>query len=248
MKKIAVKITFTDEVLGTTPSSREIFSNFIASNAPDAKSRDEEIEMMGVQEVIKQSMTVFPKDKKGNPLIINYQMKGFFKDTCAALAKCEGYQTYEASKAKGSDLRAYKKMIDGTIFVFPRYIPIKLSGKMGKCERSLRGWAGPAQGEKVALANSETVPIGSTCEFEVHCLNEKMVKYVIEWLEYGVYRGFGQWRNSGKGTFDCEIKQLKPTSSGTRVARVVDIQSQVEDKQPTRKHHGPKPRSRLRTK
>ena len=32
-----------------------------------------------------------------------------------------------------------------------------------------------------------------------------MVPAVKEWLSYGKLRGLGQWRNSGKGRFLCEI-------------------------------------------
>lgn len=61
------------------------------------------------------------------------------------------------------------------------------------------------QGPRVALACSETVPSGSVMEFEIMILNEVFVDYVKEALDYGALRGFGQWRNSGKGTFSYEI-------------------------------------------
>lgn len=36
-------------------------------------------------------------------------------------------------------------------------------------------------------------------------LDEGLEKYVREWLDYGVFSGIGQWRNSGKGRFTYEI-------------------------------------------
>lgn len=96
-----------------------------------------------------------------------------------------------------------KKVIDGLIFVSPRMIPICFSGEMSECQRPLR--AQTAQGERVSLANSEQIPAGSTCEFEVLCMDDSHEKAVREWLDYGVLRGIGQWRNSGKGRFTYEV-------------------------------------------
>ena len=140
-------------------------------------------------------MTVFPRNKEGNPIAWDYQWKGFLKDAFGSLKKIPGT---ECGKVK-----AYKKEIDGLILVYPRAIPFELSGDMDICQRPLR--AQTAQGERVALASSETVPEGSTMTFEIKCLLDTHIPAVIEALEYGAMRGFGQWRNSGKGRFHYEI-------------------------------------------
>ena len=44
MKTMRVRLTLTEEMLGTASNNPEIHSEFIASKAPDAKSREEEIE------------------------------------------------------------------------------------------------------------------------------------------------------------------------------------------------------------
>ena len=87
------------------------------------------------------------------------------------------------------------------MFVYPREIPLVLpkGGYIGSCQRPLR--ASTAQGDRVALANSETVPPGTTQEFEVRILQDSLLPTVIEWLTYGELHGTGQWRNSGKGRF-----------------------------------------------
>jgi hypothetical protein len=126
----------------------------------------------------------------------DYQIKGFFKDACGCLARVPG--------TKSAGLKAYRKIIDGTIFVFPRKIFINLEGKIGDCQRPLRA-SGP-QGERVALAHSETVAAGSRIEFVVELLDERYVPLIKEWLDYGKLRGLGQWRNSGKGRFTYEAK------------------------------------------
>ena len=192
MKEIKVKLTFLEEVLGTASADKEIHDKFIAANAPDAPSRKEEIEALGVEEVIEKSMTVFPRNAEGKPIFWDYQIKGFFKDACGMLRK--------VPNSASSKIKAYKKEIDGLIFVKEREIPIIFDGEIGSCQRPLR--AQTQQGERVALANSETVPAGSTIEFTIQLMCDTHEKAVREWLDYGVFRGIGQWRNSGKGKFE----------------------------------------------
>lgn len=194
-KELNVRITFTEEVLGTASNNPDIHSEFIASKAPDALSCEEEVEAIGVDAVIEKAMTVFPRDSNGNPIFWDYQIKGFFKDSAGALRKVTG--------SKCSKVKAYKKEIDGLLFVYPRKIPISMSGMMGTCERPLR--AQTAQGERIALSNSETIPEGSSIEVTIECLTPAMYDLAVECLDYGKRRGIGQWRNSGKGRFTYEV-------------------------------------------
>lgn len=60
-----------------------------------------------------------------------------------------------------------------------------------------------------SLANSEEIPAGSTCEFDVILLDDSHEKVVREWLDYGILRGIGQWRNSGKGRFTYTAYEVK---------------------------------------
>lgn len=195
MKEIKVKITLLEDMLGTASADKEIHETYIASKAEDAPSVAEEIEALGFDEVVEKGMTVFPRDTDGCPIVWDYQIKGMFKDACGMLRKVTG--------TRSSKLKAYKKEIDGLIFPEPRKIRIALSGPMGNLQRPLR--ASTAQGERVALANSETVPAGSTIIFSVLCLEDSAIELVKEWLDYGRLRGLGQWRNAGYGRFVYEI-------------------------------------------
>ena len=194
MKELKIRITFTEEVLGTSSNNPEIHDEFIASKAPDAPSRAEEVEALGVDEVVEKSMTVFPKLEDGTPFVWDYQIKGFFKDTCGVLRKVTG--------SLSSKIKAYKKEIDGLVFVKERKIPFQNYGKIGECQRPLRGQT--AQGERIALAHSETVQADSYIDLTIVCLKDDMMKAVKEWLDYGKFRGLGQWRNSGKGRFEWQ--------------------------------------------
>ena len=195
---LKVRITFFEEALGMSPADKEIYSKFIASKAPDALSREEEVEAIGADAVEVKEMTIFPRTKDGELFFWDYQIKGFLKDACGMLRKMSGS---ECSKVK-----AYKKEIDGLIFPHPRNIIIHLpeGEEIGNCQRPLR--ASTPQGERIALANSETIPAGSWFEVEFKMLNAKASKdMIIECLEYGELRGMAQWRNSGKGRFTYEI-------------------------------------------
>ncbi len=66
MEKMKVRITFTEEVLGTASADAEIHRTYIASKAPDALSKEEEVAALGVDAVEEKSMTVFPKLEDGN--------------------------------------------------------------------------------------------------------------------------------------------------------------------------------------
>lgn len=203
MIELKVNAKFVEELLGTCSNDPAIHSEFIASKAPDAPSREEEVAAVGVDEVVERSMTVFPREN-GKPFLYDYQIKGFFKDACGVLSRIaeKGEDGKRKACNESSKLTAYKKIIDGLVFVSPRKIFLEFpKGKIiGNCQRPLRGQT--AQGERIALANSETAPIGTNISFVVKCLDDKLIKAVKEWLDYGSMRGIGQWRNSGKGRFE----------------------------------------------
>ena len=201
-----VKITFLEPVLGTWPNNKNIAEEFIASKAPDASTIEEEIAALGIDAVTEKGKTVFPRNEAGDPVLYDYQVKGFFKDACGMLRRVGG-KDEKTGKKKAANLSgkltAYKSVIDGLIFVQPRMIPIQVNGEIRDCQRPLR--AQTMQGERVSLANSEEIPEGSSAEFEVICLEKDHEALVQEWLDYGILRGIGQWRNSGKGRFTYEV-------------------------------------------
>jgi hypothetical protein len=189
MQKRTVTLTFIEELLGTATANPEIFEEFIASKG---EHPDEEVAALpDVEEEVAKTTTVFSR-LDDRPILWDYQIKGFFKDAAGMLRRVAG--------TKSKKLTAYKKVIDGLVFVEPRQIPLNFDGEIGYCSRPLR--AQTAQGERVALARSETIPAGATITFDITVLDEKLIDLIDEWLDYGKLRGLGQWRNSGKGKFD----------------------------------------------
>jgi len=198
IREIPIRITFIEELLGTAASVPEVHREYIASKAPDAPSVEDEVAALGVDEVVGNAMSVFSRTEDGKPMLWDYQIKGFFKDACVILARLK-------DSTNSGKLKAYKKIIDGLIFVSPRKIPIAFDGDIGNCQRPLR--AQTAQGERVALANSETIPAGAHIDITVSLIDPSLESTLLEWLEYGQLRGIGQWRNSGKGRFRYEVLQ-----------------------------------------
>lgn len=207
MEKMKVEITLIEDMLGTLPGDSEIFKNFVAKKAektqPDfMKSEKLEEELatlkpMDAEEAYEKGCTIFAKLEDGTPFIYDYLIKGFFKNACKALR--------EDKKSASSKLSAYKTKIDNLVFVGPRKILFEMeeNAKISICERPLR--ASTPQGERVALAASESVPAGTKMTFEITTLNEDMMKLVPDWLDYGQFNGLGQWHNSGKGRFTWKL-------------------------------------------
>ena len=204
MESRRVKLTFIDEILGTNPGSPDVHAEFIASKAPDAETRTEELEHESVEAMVSKETTKFyrnPATKQ--PEISAHMVKGFFKAACQAL------KNNKKEKSASASLTSYKKKIDQNIFVFPdakdkstRMIPITVIGSIKTCQRPLRAMT--MQGERVALASSESIGPGSSIEFDIETSWEDYGTCIEEWLDYGVYNGLGQWRNAGKGAFIWE--------------------------------------------
>ena len=194
MKELKVRLTFIEPILGTCPSNGDVYRDFIASKAPDASTIEDEVAAIGAGAVADRGMTVFPRLDDGTPFLYDYQIKGFFKDTCGGLRKVKGTESEK--------IKAYKKEIDKLIFPFTRCITMLFAAELRECQRPLR--AQTAQGERVSLAISEEIPAGATIEFSITLLNDGNEKAVREWLDYGKFSGIGQWRNSGRGRFTWE--------------------------------------------
>lgn len=193
MKCYRIDITLLEPMLGTAPMDRNVYSTYIAANAPKPEDGEEEVETINEDK----GKTGFHRKEDGSPFLYDYVIKGFFKDAAGMLRRAQG-----TASAK---VTAYKKVIDGMVFVEPRQITI--NGEVGVLERPLR--AQTAQGERVSLASSETVSAGSTLSFDLIVFEEKTVTLdlLTEWLDYGKWRGLGQWRNAGYGRFTYTITE-----------------------------------------
>lgn len=194
-EKMKVKVTFTEDVLGMMPNNEAIYDEYIASKAPTKEQMDEEIEDYEAVGDVENQTTVFPRTDDGKPYFYDYQIKGFFKDSCGMLRRYSG-----SASAK---IKAFKKIIDGNIFIEERKIEIKTGKPITLKQRPLR--ASTPKGDRVALASSEVIAAGATMEFTILLLDDGLKEVVKEWLNYGRWHGMGQWRNASWGRFTYEI-------------------------------------------
>lgn len=190
---LTVRVKFTAPLLATNANNKTVYSDFQTKQTTKER-REEEIERLGEEETKEKGMTVFMRNpENGKPQLKDYTWPGFFKDRSKALAKVKGSYI--------SSIKAYIKEIDGRISITPRFIDLELpeEAAINVIERPLR--AETMQGPRVSLASSEFVPEGTECEFTVRAETKEGMKMVLECLDYGEFRGTGQWRNAGNGTF-----------------------------------------------
>jgi len=107
-----VKVTLTEEMLGTKAANPDVFADFIASKCPDEDKRKQELDNAEHRE--EAGTTVFHRED-GKIGIYDYQIKGFFKDACSATNRFDKEFRNNLEK-----LPAYKTKIDGCVFVGPR--------------------------------------------------------------------------------------------------------------------------------
>lgn len=208
------ELTFTEPLLGTLSANRELFEEHQGSKSKDAAKLAEELAALPAEEHIEKSTTVFPRSVDGKPVIWDYHIKGFFKHTVGLFA--------DMGLIPGVSKWTYKRVVDLTLFIGPRQsliqgAPEKLE-TLGRPQR-----VDTLQGPRVALANSEMIPVGCKVRFTVTLVapaakkaapadtdsNRKPAKgmtllsdeIVDECLNYGALNGMGQWRNGSYGRF-----------------------------------------------
>jgi len=202
--KYRVVLTFTEDLLGTVAKDPQVYESYIASRAPKAADGTpggkDELETVPDARDEERGWTGFHEFPDGRPFLYDYQIKGFFKDAASMLNR---------GSEKEDRMAAHKKVIDGLVFVAPRRIPLHIppGETLGVLERPLR--AQTAQGERVALARSDTAPAGTTMSFEVMILGKDVSRKVLAgWLDYGQFRGLGQWRSASWGRFTSTLEVI----------------------------------------
>jgi hypothetical protein len=200
-----VDIVLIQTMLGSTPMSRDVYADYIASKAeavPEVAAvngyhREEELAAIPEE---KKGVTGFLKLPDGTPFLNNHVIKGF-------MATAAGVHKQNIPDSATAKLTAYKSKIGLLVDVSPRQIPLQLSGPIDNLSRSLR--ADTQQGPRIALASSETVPAGTRLSFEVGVYADKTItsEMIEEWFDYGLIHGLGQWRGSGMyGQFSAEVR------------------------------------------
>lgn len=195
-----IQITTLEEMLGTKAANKDVFADFIASKCPDDDARRQELETAEHRE--EAGTTVFHRDADGDLILWDYQVKGFLKEAADIMRQAEEEPAQvEGQKKARKRWGSAKSKFDNFVFVSPRQIKLGKKAPDGICERPLR--AQTMQGPRVSLARSELISAGTSFFVEIDLIpgapiTEAMIR---QCLDYGKFKGIGQWRNSGKGRF-----------------------------------------------
>lgn len=192
-----LKVIFLTEVLGGQPD-REVATRFLTGKATEAGVEVPPEELDTLAETLEKGTTTFHHQPDGTPILWDYQVKGFLKEAGRVLnGKADGKFTMP---------KAMRSKVDSLVFISPRQIKLNLpnGGEMTYLERPLR--AETAQGPRVALARSEMLPIGTWFECGISVIVGDITENVLrELLDYGYYKGLGQWRNGRWGSFSYTL-------------------------------------------
>lgn len=148
--KANIEVEYLREALGVSPSVKELYAEYIASKAPDAMSKSEEIEAIGEEAMFAKGTSIYhrtraawdpeqlrfralkpgatpPGDQEvvdGAPFVYDYQWRGFFKEAFSFMQR--------SSKNDGGNanvkfnLTNHKKIVDGEVFIHPRKICLNI--------------------------------------------------------------------------------------------------------------------------
>ena len=134
MQRYKLRVTFTEALLGSVPLNAEVYTDYIATKAAKVGNANGTVatEVMTIESADVKGRTGFHRDEAGNPLLMNYVVKGFAKEACGANRQIPG--------SKSAALKAYKSKIDALVFVEPRYIKLNVTNPqaVGVLERPLR--------------------------------------------------------------------------------------------------------------
>lgn len=205
-KVFAVKVTFIEPALGSTPRNKDVFAKFIDTKRREASPDGPEVE--NVEDREERGWTGYLRDEKGL-FVYDYTWKGFLKEAGASLRE-QGEH----------DIAALKRKVGQHIHNEPRRIYLKsddglfLSEEHGVLERPLR--AETMQGPRVSLVRSDMVLPGTTMSFDIVTLLPDVLgeEFLRGCFERGRYVGFGQWRTASYGRFTFEMTEK--SSEGSR--------------------------------
>lgn len=197
MQQKTYTITGLTPVLGAQAANPNVHSEYIAAKAATLAKAEEETAMLP-EDLEKKGMTVYLRD--GDALCISaHVIKGFLKEALTTLKSQIGIVA-PASK------------VDNYVMITPAYIRFARGGEpitqpSRIFERPLRAMT--TQGPRTSVAASETIDTDWALTFTVHLLDNPAspksraltFDVIEEALEYGAFKGIGQWRNAQYGQF-----------------------------------------------
>ena len=130
------------------------------------------------------STYIYGVDKDGNPLDVNgMPLRG------------EDHANVELKKPEDLTPEEIQLILEGVT-----------QHNLDTLQRPLR--ANGAQGERVALSKSETIPVGSYVDLTFRTERQEGLNIIKSTLNFGFMHGTGQWRNAGYGRFVYDILDM----------------------------------------
>lgn len=213
--QFAVKLTFKESVLGTVPYNKELVQRFLQETARDRQlvapsTLTEELETVpaaSLEEMEERAWCGFHADESG-PFVHDYLIKGFIKEAANVLG------------ASQLGVKGFRQKTDRTLFLFPRCVHFHrpdgqiISKPDDYLERPIRAMT--RQGQIVSLKRSDRIDPPAWLEFTATVITpsefakndaeaEERLRFL---LDYGQYKGLGEFRNGGYGSFTYEMTQL----------------------------------------
>ena len=227
-----VTMWFTQPLLGSAPGDPDIYKKFIASKAPDAPTKEEELLTNTVENVAAKGTNVFlRRSVTGIPCVGSHTIKGFYKESITATKRQDG----------GVSVTSHKSKIVGNTTITPIFVNLEFPEELIKdctekefkkdgfghysvvrfpkegrfqkhvlptCDRPLQ--ADTPQGKITSIASSEMAPAGTVIRYTltVDKLNSDPIdEALIQTILRGIDHGTGQWRGSQEyGSFVAEIR------------------------------------------
>lgn len=233
-----VRVRFESPILGSKPMNKKIFEQYMASRNPNPHNTIEELQMIeyGIQHVnslLRQStigledenipddnddaevdalssgVTGFLCDENLNPYLDAYLPKAMFKE---AWTSRKAHPNSLSTKMKnGKSLISRHVFIRGTESKRKTKLRLNISHKdqVAILSRALR--AETMQGPRTALAVSVILPKETWFEFYVKVLAPELITsdHLHEWLSYGEWSGFGQFRGGNYGIFNYTLARME---------------------------------------
>ena len=221
----------------------------LAVAAAQAEQRRLQLLAAGADAEEARGTTGFARDDMGL-FVWDYWFRGFIKEALETVIECglapDGFNNHNR-----------KKKVDQLIFVRPRRIYLRKPSSerttssstiwneaQGFNTRPIRTEDQRTGAQRTAIARSEELPEGTWFVAEVVYLGPEEARtsksgkkhpivtkeLLADILSYGSYKGLGQWRSGGWGTFNWQempdSKLVIPASRGTMTAPIADLGEQ----------------------
>lgn len=203
------RLTGMTPILGSQPANPAVRTQYIGSKAPNVDVGVEESALL--PDIEEKGLTVFLRDPDTDALgLLDYTIRGFFKEALDALKEQNGIKNIRKKVDNLLFCEPVKKRAPGDRFIVFTRNGEPIMDEDDQLERSLR--ADTMQGPRTSLAASEMVNDPWAIEFTLTLLPNRGTAQskALSWdaveqaLDYGAFKGLGQWRNAGHGRFTWE--------------------------------------------